>query len=88
MDHKDRAMDGNKDEDTDEDMEEITDEDMEEDMVEAEDVDDPTNLAEGEAEAKDETNQGNVHQGGVIASPMVIVPTPVHNAPHQAPTIM
>ena len=97
MDHKDRATEGNKNADTDEDIramdeskdedtDEDTDEDMEEDMVEAEVVDRPTNLGEGGAKAKEESSQDSARREEVIALLMGTVPTQVHNAPLQVPT--
>ena len=50
-------------------MDENMDEDMEENMVEAEDVDDPANLAEDVAVAKEGTNKDSVLQGGLLFHP-------------------
>ena len=85
MEPKDRATEENMEEDMDEDIR-AKDEDMQDIMVEAEDVDHPTNLGEGGAEAKEESNQDSARLEEVIASHMGIVPTQVHNAPLQVPT--
>ena len=79
-------MDKDMDENMDENIDENMDEDMEENMVEAEDVDDHTNMAEDVDVAEDGTNKDNVLPGEIIVTPMEIAPTPVHNVLHQDPT--
>ena len=67
-------------------MDENMDEDMDENMVEAEAMDNHTNMAEDVDVDADGTNKGNVLQGGIIVTPMAIEPTPVHNVLRQDPT--